>query len=104
MTVGAMGIGENNEVAVATNKNNTYNGCKNIPGKCGCTHAEVELLKLMPNPVSVILTHSPCLECAKVLHKAGVTSVYFIERYRLEDGIKYLEDNDINIFEWGQNG
>jgi len=89
MTVHAMGFDYQGNIAYATNYNETE--CKNIPGACGCIHAEIALLQIMPRPARVVVSHAPCLDCAKALHKAGVEAVYYANDYRLRDGLEYLE-------------
>jgi dCMP deaminase len=39
---------------------------------------------------SVFVTHSPCLECAKLIYQAGVISVYYETEYRSRAGIDFL--------------
>lgn len=38
----------------------------------------------------VIITHSPCINCAKVLFGVGVASVSYINEFRTTDGLDYL--------------
>lgn len=60
------------------------------------THAELNAMgKLLEEGVScknatVYVTLSPCLECAKLLVRAKVKRVVFLETYRCEEGLKYL--------------
>jgi deoxycytidylate deaminase len=78
-------------------RNGNEGECKNIPGACGCIHAEDNLLKQMPHPVSVFLSHSPCIECAKLLVNAEVENVVYLNKYRITDGIELLKDNGIKV-------
>ena len=93
MEVKAVGIGQTVEFAMNGNKGE----CNNIPGKCGCTHAEEELLKKIENPTVVFITHSPCLNCAKLLLKSGVRQVLYNEEYRILDGVSYLRENGVKV-------
>lgn len=36
------------------------------------------------------VTHSPCIECAKLILGAGISKVYYREPYRNDDGISFL--------------
>lgn len=60
------------------------------------THAELNSMgKLLEEGVScknatVYITLSPCLECAKLLVRAKVKRVVFLEKYRCEEGLNYL--------------
>jgi dCMP deaminase len=39
---------------------------------------------------TVITTHAPCLECAKLIYQSGIQTVIFAEEYRNFDGISFL--------------
>jgi dCMP deaminase len=43
------------------------------------------------------ITHSPCYECAKLIHISGIKKVFFRKHYRTEDGIKFLEKANIEV-------
>ena len=45
----------------------------------------------------IYCTHSPCIECAKLIIQAGITTVYYDILYRSEDGIKLLQNNNIIV-------
>lgn len=59
-------------------------------------HAEMNSLgKLLEQGVSaknsvVYLTYSPCIDCAKLLVRAKVSRVVYLEEYRITSGIDYL--------------
>lgn len=44
-------------------------------------------------------THSPCLECAKLIIQAGIKEVYFDKRYRELNGLELLKTAKIKVFE-----
>jgi len=94
MLVKAVGINAA-DIQFATNYNESE--CKNIPGQCGCIHAEEALLKKMPNPEVVVVTCSPCLNCAKLLVEHEVKEVRYGTEYRLKDGIEYLKANGVEV-------
>ena len=63
-------------------------------------HAEDNALrKLMfqANGMSLFCTTSPCLTCAELIRKSGITSVYYGTIYRMDDGIQYLHNNGIEV-------
>lgn len=77
-------------------------------------HAELNALgKMLEQGVSakgavVYVTLAPCLECAKLLVRAGVSEVNFIESYRQTCGIDYLIKNGVGVswypdYEKGEN-
>jgi deoxycytidylate deaminase len=84
-------------LGVAHGVNGNLGECTGEPGKCGCTHAEIDLLSKMPNPFQVYVSHSPCLACAKALVRAGVRIVDYALPYRLPDGIEYLRDHGVIV-------
>lgn len=102
--VTAIGTNEHGVSYIANNGNYTAEGCTGEEGNCGCVHAEEELLKVMRNPKVVILSHSPCLDCAKKLYNAGVQTVVYNEVYRRPEGRQFLRDKHvqlINLGSWG---
>ena len=38
---------------------------------------------------------SPCIDCAKLIVAAGIKEVWYIDEYRITDGIKFLNENKI---------
>lgn len=94
LLVQAWGKDENGTMGVARNGDD---GCTGEEGNCGCTHAEDRLLSLIPNPVKICITHSPCMSCAKLLVKCGVKEVNYVDEYRKRDGIEYLESHGITV-------
>ena len=47
----------------------------------------------------IFITHSPCLECAKLIYQAGIKNVYFKHKYRDDSGVKFLLDSKVNVEE-----
>ena len=66
-------------------------------------HAEsnsISKLAKSPNSglgASLFCTHQPCLDCAKLVYQAGISSVYYEEEYRNNDGIEFLKKCNIEI-------
>lgn len=96
MTVQAIGIDASGRTAYARNYN--LNVCTAEPGNCGCIHAESALLETMPRPLVVIVTHSPCIDCAEKLVRAGVKKVEYLEEYRKRDGLRYLRKHKVRTY------
>ena len=71
------------------------------PGKSGFIHSELNMaIKFRehdPENYIILLTHSPCKDCTKVLINAGFLYIYWIHEYRIKDhfdifdycGVKY---------------
>jgi dCMP deaminase len=66
-------------------------------------HAEKNcLLKLARSHESsegadLFITHQPCMDCSKLIYTAGIRNVYYIEPYRLSNGIEFLQKCGINV-------
>lgn len=45
----------------------------------------------------LFVTHSPCIECAKLIYQSGIRRVYFGKNYRDDAGIKFLEKSGIEV-------
>ena len=96
MTVTAIGI-KDNRVYTETNYNKSE--CKNIPGQCGCVHAEIALFeKVIPDVL--IVSHSPCVNCANEIIRLGINTVLYKEEYRLKDGLVLLEGHGVNLIKY----
>ena len=46
---------------------------------------------------SIFITHSPCMDCAKLIYQSGIAAVYYKESYRSTQGIDFLEKSDIEV-------
>ena len=46
---------------------------------------------------SLFVTHAPCLDCAKIIHQAGIKEVYYQHDYRSSAGIDFLKKCNIDI-------
>ncbi len=46
---------------------------------------------------TVYLTMSPCFECSKLMIQAGVKRLVYNEQYRILDGVKFLQENGIQV-------
>jgi dCMP deaminase len=66
-------------------------------------HAEANaILKLARdgesgNGASLFCTHAPCIHCAKLIHGAGISKVYYRDTYRDSIGLEFLENCNIEI-------
>jgi dCMP deaminase len=52
---------------------------------------------LSGNAASLFTTHSPCIQCAKLIYQAGIKNVYYLEEYKSDDGILFLQQSNVNI-------
>lgn len=47
----------------------------------------------------LVVTHSPCFECAKMIIQAGIKIVYYKTLYRKEDPLDLLESAGVQVFQ-----
>jgi len=75
------------------------------PGKCGCLHAEENAIINcdVPRATSkiVLCSHLPCAMCAKrMINVGGVERVYYLNDYRIRDGLTVLQMADIYVTQY----
>ena len=46
---------------------------------------------------SMFLTHAPCIHCAKMIYGAGISSVFYRNSYRDENGINFLKKCNVTV-------
>jgi len=46
---------------------------------------------------TLFCTTAPCIDCAKLIYQAGIKSVYYRDQYRSDEGLKFLQQGDINV-------
>lgn len=46
---------------------------------------------------TLFVTHSPCLECAKLIYQSGISHVIFGDQYRDDAGINFLKKSGIDV-------
>jgi dCMP deaminase len=45
----------------------------------------------------LFVTHSPCIECAKLIYQSGISSVYYRNSYRDVAGVEFLEKSGVTV-------
>lgn len=46
---------------------------------------------------TMFVTHSPCLDCAKLIYQSGINTVYYRDAYRDDDGIQFLKKSGVTV-------
>ena len=46
---------------------------------------------------TLYITHSPCKDCAKLIHQSGINKIVYNEEYRDSDGIEFLSNAGLEI-------
>jgi dCMP deaminase len=49
---------------------------------------------------TLFCTHAPCIDCAKLIYQAGISTVYYRDQYRSRDGIEFLEKSNIPVIHY----
>ena len=71
--------------------------------KAEVLHAESNAIaKLAKSPESgedatIFITHSPCIDCAKLIYQSGITAVYYETDYRSTQGIAFLNKSGVKV-------
>lgn len=105
LNVGAVIVKDNRIISIGYNGTPAGwdNNCEyvddqgNLKTKSEVIHAEANAIAKLARVgeagegSTLFCTHAPCIECAKLIHGAGVTSVYYRRSYRSNDGIEFLE-------------
>lgn len=66
-------------------------------------HAETNAISKLARSVesgensAIFVTHSPCIDCAKMIYQAGITEVYFNIEYRSSDGLEFLKKCGLHV-------
>jgi dCMP deaminase len=78
-------------------------GYKELKTKPEVLHAESNAIaKVAQSSESALgsalfVTHSPCMECAKLIYQSGITQVYYRNHYRSTDGVDFLQKCNIGV-------
>jgi dCMP deaminase len=49
----------------------------------------------------LFITHSPCIDCAKLIYQSGVSRVYYDQDYRDDSGIDFLKKSGVEVHKVG---
>ena len=66
-------------------------------------HAEMNCLAKLASSnesgkgAELYITHSPCIECAKMIYASGIVSVYYREEYRDLSGVNFLRECGVGV-------
>lgn len=81
------------------------NPCEDEEGytKWYVLHAEANAILKVANSTqsckgaTLYITLSPCKECSKLIHQSGITRVVYLEEYKDNSGIKFLEKAEVKL-------
>ena len=98
-----LSIGYNGMPAGWSNECEFTNENNDIETKLEVVHAEANaIIKLARDGESgldstIFITHAPCIHCAKMIYGAGISKVYYKEKYRDDSGVDFLTKCNINV-------
>ncbi len=63
------------------------------------TNAIAKLARSTESGLNAIMfvTHSPCIDCAKLIYQSGINAVYYRDAYRNEDGVSFLKESGVKV-------
>lgn len=82
---------------------NEMQGRYRLKTKPEVLHAETNAISKLAkstesgNGASMFITHSPCLDCAKLIYQSGINNVYYRSAYRNDDGIEFLKKSGVVV-------
>lgn len=86
-----------------TDEDGTQYGLKTKPE---VLHSEMNsLMKVAQSTVSssgatMFCTHAPCMDCAKAVYQAGISTLYYQEEYRSTSGLDFLRKSGVNVIKY----
>jgi dCMP deaminase len=98
-----IGIGYNGMPSGWTNECEIELGNGETKTKPEVLHAETNCISKIARSTNssegaaLFVTHAPCLDCAKIIHQAGINSVYYRNTYRSTEGVEFLQLCDIHV-------
>ena len=78
-------------------------GCYELKTKPEVLHAESNAIAKLAKSgnsglgADLFVTHSPCIECAKLIHQSGIARVFFGNHYRDDSGVNFLEKSGVEV-------
>ena len=110
LQVGAIVVKDNRIISIGYNgmPSGWDNTCEHtidneLKSKPEVLHAETNAIAKLARSVEsgldadLFVTHSPCLDCAKLIYQSGIRQVYYDVDYRDNRGIGFLEASGVNV-------
>ena len=107
LQVGAIVVKDDRIISIGYNGMPTgWDNCcedENNKSKPEVLHAEANAVsKLARSPesaegASIFITHSPCIDCAKLIYQSGIATVYYKTEYRSTQGVEFLKQCTLEV-------
>ena len=101
--VGCVVVKDNTIIGIGYNE--TVHGWSRKKTKREVLHAETNALAKIARSTnssegaSLFVTHEPCLDCAKIIHQAGIKDVYYRNEYpSANGGTQFLKKCGIDVY------
>jgi dCMP deaminase len=52
---------------------------------------------------TLFCTHAPCIECAKLIYQSGISTVYYRDEYRSDEGLKFLRLSGVDVHQYSNS-
>lgn len=82
---------------------NVHDGSSELKTRPEVLHAESNAISKLARSqesgfgADLFVTHSPCLDCAKLIYQSGIKRVYFGAPYRSNEGIEFLTKSNVEV-------
>ena len=86
-----------------SDEDGAYIGRYRLATKLEVLHAESNAIAKLAKSnnsglgAELFVTHSPCIQCAKLIHQSGITRVYYGANYRDDAGIRFLKQSGVEV-------
>ena len=82
---------------------NVMQGRYRLKTKPEVLHAETNAISKLAKSsesgagAAIFITHSPCLDCAKLIYQSGINSVFYRNSYRSTEGVEFLTKSGVSV-------
>lgn len=110
LKVGAVLVKDDNPISISWNGTppGWDNNCEDMAGiglvtKPEVLHAEENIIGKMArgsggcDGATMFITHAPCINCARLMFKAGIYCIYYKDMYRDDTGLQFLEKAGVKV-------
>lgn len=110
LQVGAICVKDDKIISIGYNgtPSGWSNVCEDPDGKTiqEVIHAEANCITKLARTggggteATMFCTHSPCIECSKLIYASGITTLYYTHDYRSPLGIEFLQKVGVQVIKW----
>jgi len=96
-------VGYNGTPAGGSNECEYLDPIEGLTTKAEVVHAEMNAIAFAArngvntDGCTMVVTHSPCFECSKLLVQSGVKEIYYETEYRLVDALEFLRAHNVIV-------